>query len=271
MGITTSAPNTEIKKYSDEDIRNNIIKLCKDALSNNDDNITESIKGLYDADLNDTFVEVDNSNIPFFVEQPYKMMDTLSKPLTGGNIKFKSSKQRHLNHNINNYINNLKGGNVDDGQKYEEISDNSELEKIKNYLMNDLNKQYGGAKIKKNKRNNNDDDDFNDMESDVIQSDKKTLSRALFDIINDGDSDDMDDSYINSDDDLNIDDSSDDIGIDDAINELDDTDNIREPSRQAKYSTTSDIKDDESELHIFPFYSSDVENQHPYIKNRFNH
>ena len=274
MGLTNSTQR-EFKKYSDDDIKKNILNMCQGALSHNlNDKITESIKGFYNLDVVsdelplDKTDQIHNNPVETVLQKLEAPVAEIIQP--GGNIKFKSDKQRYLRHNINDYLANIQaGGNVGNDQ-YQDISDKSEFEKIRNYLMNDImntsnipspanasNKpQFGGNLFL------NEDDDFPNFNSDIGNDTRPTLSRALLDIMKEEDvnKDTLDDE------------ESEDPNMVIESDELSETSEMVNDVAHPQFSDTSYITGgDSSELHILPFYSSDTaSNQHPYIKSRFN-
>lgn len=278
MGLTNSRPtpieDTKYKKLSDEEIKNNIMRMYKNGtIDNGLETVPESINELRNMQLSpdsDNFFPKINLQPPAReLPTPMQNMQNMTNmPQMGGvsNKKFKSSNKRYLNHNIQNYLNNVQnGGDVND--TYKEISDMSEFERIKNYLVNDMNNQAGGAKNKYAYDDNadNDMDDINDTIDTIKEPTNRTLSRTLFDIKQESkdESDDLDDFDTDSDtNELNDQDNN--------IDEISETSDMPENIQPNKYSETSYLKSDSSELHILPFYSSDsAGNQHPYAKNRF--
>src|SRR3990172_5591393 len=98
MGSATSNVKPQSKKYTDAEIRTNINQLFNNGISNNFSEASYSIK-----DLENIVV----SDIPFNLPT---QDDYLTAPQNGGHIKFNSSKNRHMRHNLNEYINNIQKG-----------------------------------------------------------------------------------------------------------------------------------------------------------------
>ncbi len=216
MGLTQSASDNVAKKYTDAEIRQNIQKLFVNNRENNFSEASYSIRDLENMVVSDG---------PFFQSNNAAQL--------GGqlnNIKFKSSKNRHLNHNINEYISMFqKGGNVYENTEntentensennYHGLSNISEFQKIKEFLVNDnsinsINSQNGGQQF----------GTIIDSVSSVSHNNKLTFFDALKQITQNGGvdtSDSDDDVYTDSDDsddDINYSDDSDDIYTDDGL------------------------------------------------------
>lgn len=271
MGSTTSTNTYQqpAKKYTDADIRKNIDELFNNARTNNFSEVSYSINDLDNIIITDV-------------------------PQNGG-IKFNSSQKRYLRHKIDE--NNLQTGGNDN---MEEISDMSEFQRIKEYLINDMkNNQSGG------------DFDVDDMVSSATVAQNSNSNPNLIKFLsalkggNDDDLDDDEDEAALEDDDeddegLEEDEDDDEEGLDEdddddkssekkskktkkerkeedfdedkkstevEISETSEDGIIRNPE---EYSATSFIEKS-SELNILPFYSSDSNiNKHPYIKNRIH-
>lgn len=107
MGSSQSTNNTEINKYTDAEIQQNLTKLF-------------------------------NTNRNNFSEASFPIENLTEGQQGGSNIKFNSSKNRHLKHNINDL---QEGG---DNANFE--SEQSEFAKIKEFLLKEAsNNQTGGA------------------------------------------------------------------------------------------------------------------------------
>lgn len=270
------------KKYTDNEIKQNIQRLFNNNRENNFSEYSFSAKDLENIIVSDDF----------------------NKPQLGGvnvnNVKFASSKKRHLNHNIDEYIDMIQnGGHNENDNEYHELSEMSEFKNIREFLRKDMGLQGGG--------------DYNVnsyIDSVSFTEDKKklTLYAILQDIMHSGgakddDSDDIDeddedndhDDVDHEDDDNEDDDDNENEDVDDDELEatLGDKDTINDSSISSvssfvpsysgmsptSYSessvnrrSTSSHSNASSELNIVPFYSSDEsENMvHPYVKNRFN-
>ena len=113
MGLTTSTTTYQppARKYTDADIRKNIDELFNNARTNNFSEGSYSIN-----DLNNIVIP-DIENIP----------RNIANIAQNGGIKFNPSQKRYLKYN-------LQGGN----DSFEEISDMSEFQRIKEYLINDM-------------------------------------------------------------------------------------------------------------------------------------
>jgi len=242
MGLTQSTQDTTPKIYTDNEIKTNIQKLFSNNRKNNLSEASGSIRNLDDI----------------------KVSAMESNKLHGGShIKFNSSKNRHLAHNLDEFLQNCQdGGNYD----MEPISELSELNKIKDFLINmNEDKQIGGAltteseyqpkmrlfdvlkQISMNGGAKEESDSDEDLDFDENDSDEKK-------------DDDMDED---EDDEEDNDDGDISSTSDKPINE-------NEKFSETSYSTKQ--SDSASELNILPFYSSsDTDNfKHPYNKNRFN-
>lgn len=283
MGLTQSNSNAYLqkneKKYSDEDIKNNIIQLFK----NNKDNMLSEASYTV-RDLGDLVVS-DTEN---------KMQYKENKLIGGSSKTFNPDKKRYLQYDIDKLINNLQqGGSLDlNGDDYREISDMSEFEKIKNILMNN---QTGQS----NQNGGNIDID-NDFES-LIKSIASPVTTEdnkfnFLDILKGGanreddeeetiefDEDDEDDDDGNDeeidDDDNDDDDEEIEDDDDDDLETLESDDDDTQKNKDKRKSLDSDNDNQEfsetsvrtSDLNIVPFYSSDASSEkHPYVKNRFN-
>lgn len=276
MGSTQSTSDNTTKKYTDAEIRQNIQKLFTNNRENNFSEASYSIKDLENMVVSDG---------------PFNQSNNMEHLQLGGNlsnIKFKSSKNRHLTHDIDAYLNMYqKGGNATSEHEYLDLSSVSEFQKIKDFLVNDntINNQDGGEQF----------DEFIDSVSSVQQN-KFTFFDALKQITQNGGvdmSDDDDDMYSDSDD---MDDDN--VYMDDGIttssseytphNKITSSSNTFSttssmmPKYSGKFSETSysqsnmnsassNSNNASSELNIVPFYSSsESDMRHPYTKNRFN-
>lgn len=247
MGLTQSIPDTTRKTYTHNDIKDNVQKLFSNNRKNNLSEASGSIKNL--------------DNVQVSVVE-------FNKPLNGGHMKFNSSKNRHLNHDINEFLEGLQKG----GNNMEPISDLSELQKIKDFLLDmDNGSQAGGGILS------------TEMSA---CSPQLTLFGALQKISMNGGADDEESSSLDFDDNDSeekkddIDDADDDDDDEDVDDDVVDGDEdisstsdkpINENEKFSETSYSSNKPNDSSELNILPFYSSsDTENfKHPYNKNRF--
>jgi hypothetical protein len=276
MGLTQSTyPDANVKKYTDNEIKQNIRNLFNNNKMNNFSEASYSIKDLENIVVSDTSMN----------QYGNQQNDQL-----GGNVKFNSFKNRHLQHNIQEYINTLqRGGNPNDIdlQELTKLSELSEFQKIKEFLVNGAN-QTGG--------NNDNDNDINDIINSISShTHKMTLFEAMRGgaIIKSEDSEtDDDDLDLDTDDDDNDDDDNDDNDDNDDDDD-DDDDSDEDKTNKKKNKKDSDIsstssesvknadfsetsysqKNNSSELRIIPFYSSSESAnayEHPYVKNRFN-
>ena len=287
MGSTQSTSDNTAKKYTDAEIRQNIQKLFTNNRENNFSEASYSIRDLENMVVSDG---------------PFNQSNNMEHLQLGGdlsNIKFKSSKNRHLTHDIDAYLNMYqKGGNAENSEhEYLDLSSVSEFKKIKDFLVtdnninniNNINNQNGGEQF----------DAFIDSVS-SIQQNKLTFFDALKQITQNGGvdiSDDDDDMYGDSDD---MDDDN--VYMDDGIttSSSDNSSYNKITSSNSTFSTTSSMmpkysgnfsetsysqsntnnasntstsysNNASSELNIVPFYSSsESDMRHPYTKNRFN-
>jgi len=116
MGQNTSVQETpDVRKYTSAEIETNLKRLFKNNINNNFSEASQS--------FNVNFTELDQA-------------------LVGGyNIKFKSSKNRHLNHNIDEFIKKIQSGGD------APISEQSEFAKIKEFLLKEANVNLIGGAI----------------------------------------------------------------------------------------------------------------------------
>lgn len=118
------APQNTRKKYTDNEIKQNIKQL----FDKNRHNVAETSYS-----LDETLNVSSNKNEGHI-----------------GGVKFQSSKNRHLKHNINEYVENLQKqyGGQDNSNNQNDNNELFEFNKIKEYLLNDLenNEQNGGYK-----------------------------------------------------------------------------------------------------------------------------
>lgn len=249
MGLTASTQRT-VDNYkidenpNDTQIRDNIMRLFNENSTHNLSAVSASLK-----DINN-------------------FTDNIS---TGGlnNVVFNPVQKRYLDHNIQDYLNNLQlngldnlsgGKNTNSENYYQTISETSEFNKIRGYLLKDINGQSGGNSRK-----------------------HMTLASTLLDMIpNESNLEDFDDSDVSDefiddeldDEELN-DEELDDEELDDDLdigNETSDNFIVNSASPSGgKYSDTSYDNNASSELNILPFYSTDSSiNKHPYVASRFN-
>jgi len=161
--------------------------------------------------------------------------------------KFKSSKNRHLNYDLEKIINNLQQGGYQDSDNYKSISTISEFDKIREFLTREKEGQNGGNKdildsdslydngkkftlfdIMKGGGNDDDDDDDDD---DVVEDDKEEIEEEIEEVEDEDDDDDEDDD-----------------GVEDK--------DKKDSNTSADYSETS-YKKNKSPLNVIPFYSSE--------------
>lgn len=223
-------------KYSNAEIQQNIAQL----FNNNKHNMVETNTSL---SLDDTLGFTDIHSF------------------TGGDISFQSSKNRHLRHNIQQYIESLQRGGVDTDNEFKELS---ELDEIKQYLEKDLQQQNQAGGL---------------CSSEVVDTVPKL---TLMDILKGGKRDN--DSESSSD--FEVTESSDDISptssnvVNNSVNALSPT-SYSDKSPTAQYDTESSmdssidiqnnfIEESDSDLNVVPFYSSTTSDaKHPYVRNRF--
>lgn len=227
MGSSESCARKQqpsIKIYTEGEIKNNIQRLFKGGITNNFSEDSFPVKNL---DLDNIKITED------FVPR---------NELTGGKKKFKSSKNRHLNYNLEQIINHLQQGGDGDSDNYKSISTISEFDKIRDFLTREKEGQNGGNK--------------DILDSDSLYDGKKF---TLFDIMKGGGDDEDDDD--NDDDDNDEDEDIDEVdNDDDDIEEVDndeDENNEEESDVDTKdYSETS-YRKHKSPLNVIPFYSSE--------------
>lgn len=280
MGFTTSVTTYQqpARKYTDADIKKNIDELFNNAKTNN---FSEASYSINDLD-NIVITDVQGSQ--------------------SGGIKFNSSMKRYLRHNIDKI---QQGGN----NSLEEISDMSEFQRIKEFLVNDMkNHQTGGdfdvddivstATIGSPQNqnlvnflsalkggNDNDLEDDEDIDEVDLEDDEDADEAELE---NDEDADD--DAFEDEEDDISDDKNGSKKKSDKKSRKVEnfDEDKQKEEKEDCKSVEISETSEDgiirnpeehsatsfvdkSSELNILPFYSSDSSiNKHPYIKNRIH-
>lgn len=238
MGMATSTVQNQdqhLQKYTSADIENNLKRLFKNNVNNNFSEASQTI-GFREGDM----------------------------PLVGGNnleIKFKSSKNRHLQHNIDHFLSKIQTG----GQK-EEIYEQSEFEKIKEYLekeMQDSQKQEGGNNDNISYESISSISGFNEFADTLQNGGKKHISLAT--ILQSGQlggdrTDNLEDLEDNNDSDSSSDNED----------KLSSTSINDDDMQTANLSPTSG-NEGSDELNIIPFYStSESSHAKPYTKNRLN-
>lgn len=246
---TINNPNESVKKFSDAEIKNNINRL----FNNNKGNV--NILSDASMSLKDYENMMNTENI-----QNIQNIDDSNPQLGGNNIKFKSSKNRHLEHNIDQYIKSLQsGGNPNKEPEYHEISEDiAELTKIKNFLGGQKGAGYEtieddmsspSSTIQKrtlsivdflkggsiNRQQEDDDDEGNDNDNDNDDNDDNEMNMGedpLANMYGGADNDDNEDPLADmyggaDDEDIEEDDGDDDDDEDDdeADEEEDDDDN----------------------------------------------
>lgn len=144
MGNNLSEPvqQNKARKYTDNEIKQNI-KVLFDKNRNNYVETSYSLGG-----SSNSSSEINNKNNTQTSDMSMDLSTTTNvehNSIGGSNInliKFQSSKNRHLRHDIERYVENLQkqygGGN-------EHNDDVIEFNKIKDYLINDLNKEQDGG------------------------------------------------------------------------------------------------------------------------------
>lgn len=258
--LTTQQKHISERRYTDAEIKQNM-KLLFDL---NKNNLAETSMSLNMSPANDN-----------------KQMDG------GAKKKFNSKKNRHLIHNIEEYVEKLQkqyGGNFGDN------NDINEFNKIKDYLINDMN--GGGFETS---------DSVNMSMNSNYHNENKSYS--LFNMLNGGKfnvtNDDTDITNTSSSASLG-DDSSDENNFDDSISSTSskevppiagvsptsDSDSTSDSNNNEPYvvqstessldSTDNNYDDDNSlsestDLNVAPFYSTDSSNKHPYLSKRFKH
>jgi hypothetical protein len=264
MGLTQSNPAVP-KQYTDADIKRNVQNLFH---NNRKNDFSEASYSFREALDNATASDMFKYNEPM-------------KHIGGNHIKFNSSKNRHLLHNIDDYINGIQNG----GETLEPISELSELKNIKDFLMkmNDDNMQTGGylsdldtiTPISNEPKTSMFDILHRAMrggaDNDAVDSDDDSDEESLhFDANDDSDNETVkeeDDDSQEKEDDEDNDDNNDDV--EDTMS----TTSSASINKNTNFSDTSySSKRNSSDLNIVPFYSSEEADnfQHPYNKNRFN-
>jgi hypothetical protein len=276
----------EKREYTDKEIHDNINKWFQD----NRSNIPFS-EATYSMALDDN----DNNND----ESGYNV-DPMSYQAGG-------KRNRYQKYDINNYVNNLKGGNRDE-------SDFSEFEKIKEYLEKELKVGQSGG--------NNLDNEINDMINALNTPDNKNVSPIdIISFLKGGDAEDDEEEETDldvdeldeeateaeeesgndedEDEDIDAEDKDEDEDEEDIEIDIKSSDNdssseeknkkkkkkheekehnkettperLKKKQNRNKYSISS-YSSTSSELNILPFYSSTTSSssyQHPYAKKRF--
>lgn len=274
MGLTQSNPETT-KTYTNTDIKKKLELLFHTNRNSGVSAMSHSPKNLDNVVVSSP--QFDNN---------MNQINMAPSPMThmgGTHIKFNSSKNRHLLHNIQNYIdgyqncdNRQSGGN----NPSEPLSELSELQKIKDFLLS-MDKDVSGVEAQ---NGGNYDSPIMSPQSD--NNNKLTLFDVLKQISMKGGADDSDEESESLS--FNEGDSSQEDKKDDENESEDDEDNdedgisstsdksINEHGKFSETSYSSTKQNDvSSDLNVLPFYSSSEapwqeQLNHPYVKNRFN-
>lgn len=270
MGIGSSQPQRPYK-YSDSEIRQNIDNLFAFNRNNN-------------PELSEASFSIGNlDNIPTETYNEYQDVQT------GGTIKFKPSQRRYLRHNINEFVERIQnGGAPDDADGMTEISDMSELDKIRSFIINgqsggvlstpfsEMAIQDGGvrhlfSKILNNQYGGDDEDEEDEDEDDEDNEDNEDEDMET-------DEEEDEDMGTNMDDDMDMETDEDDEKKNPDMSEdgLSSTSSAI-VSRIRSLSSTSYSNDSRgykkknvTDLNVVPFYSTDSSSVHPYIRKRFD-
>lgn len=264
MGQSNSSlQNQEIKKYTSAEIEANLQRLFK----NNINNIF--------SEASQTFGQVNFSEY----DGPEMQLPEARPQLQRGNgIKFKSSKNRHLQHNIDQFLKQIQtGGN----ENLQQISEQSEFAKIKKFLLDEANRAQTGGVVEDgiDYESISSISGFNELKSTLSQDGgkrrKKHKALTLANVLQSGqlggdrDSDSGYNLSDESEDQLSV---TSDQRVDIETAKLSSTsysDNHNEEIEEG-YSPTSSQVSASSELNIVPFYSSESSHAHPYTRNRLN-
>ena len=271
MGLTQSSEYTNYEnKISNSDIRRNIDNLFK-----NRSNTMDQSEATFSLGNMENYQTDDN-----------QMTDTLQM---GGRRKFRSSHQRYLNHNIEAYVNAIQsGGNPKYNQNDDmsELNNLNELDKIKEYIINDMKNQTGGNMYDLSSNDEMDnsnydsnvllnkllatqyggDTDDEDMSTDEEEDEEEDEDNAI-----EEEEEDDDDEDEEEDDEEDEDDEDKNVASEGSLSSTSSAIVSRIKSLSStSYSQTNKKKKHDSDLNIVPFYSSDVSVPHPYVRRRFN-
>ncbi|ARF09772.1 hypothetical protein Indivirus_3_21 [Indivirus ILV1] len=273
MGLANSSPQApENRKYTSAEIEQNLMRLFKNNMKNN---FSEASQTFGNVNFSEDILEMQNAGNP---------------------IKFKSSKNRHLEHNIEAFINKIQNGGNENLQL---ISEQSEFAKIKEYLLKEA--QTGG-----NNSNNKSIEDgityesissisgFNELRNSLSQEGGKrrkkhkvmTLAHVLQSGQLGGDRDDDSDEVSTPESGQLSETSKQSVNLRTAdLSSTSENGQLSETSKQSVNLRTADLSStsysnqeyshtsnqvESSELNIVPFYSSESSNAHPYTRNRLN-
>ena len=268
MGQNTSVQETpEVRKYTSTEIETNLKRLFKNNINNNFSEASQSFGRFTEQDLDD------------------ELKQTLA--LVGGNnIKFKSSKNRHLNHNIDEFIKKIQSG----GEA--PISEQSEFAKIKEFLLKEANVNLIGGAIEEDGINYESIssisgfDEFKNTLSQTQEGGRKRKRKvaSLANILQSGqlggdrDPDSGDELDLSESESVKLSSTSEqEVDIETVnLSPTSFSDSKKEESEQKQeseseegFSPTSN-QSASSGLNIVPFYSSESSNTHPYTRNRLN-
>lgn len=277
MGAASS--NNSKKKYNNSEIQKNIEKV----FSLNNNNFSEaSLKYNPNLSVSDNSVE---GNIFTKTMIPSNNDYIIGGKRNYGNNHFSSGRNRYDKYNINNILLEQKkkikkGGSYkkEVSDDIEELSNFSELDRIRDYMLNKMDNQKGG-----NCGCNNATDDVNysdfdkNMKLDSITP--KTSVETPFNFTNlmKGGIVESDDEFDDIDNDLDFedldldDDVDDDVDVDDEMDE--DTDNESDELTNDGYISTTSQAIKKNQVDLLSMYSSDSDSdyefQHPISKRRF--
>jgi hypothetical protein len=286
MGNIIGQEQTVNKKYNDQEIKQNI-KMLFEKNKRNDVEISSTLHKTANISPTETQEHIGGVNVD--------------------EIKFQSSRNRYLRHNIEEYVENLQrqyGGLVEENALPEQQDESmNEFNKIKEYLLNENNRQQGGQ----------DESDFANFSFSSSFSEKSNGNeKSFFHALIGGSKKNADTSSFATTTTLTADDSnttteseslpetelteSESSNVSSTFSETSDakvptdgkfsstsyttSQNDNTPyivqSTESSIDTSISLNEnnnmsnsESSELNIVPFYSTESSNKHPYVARRF--
>lgn len=252
--------------------------------------IKQNIKILFEKNKNNA---VESSYTFSTAVEPTSTANNFNDNFVGGNKKFISSKNRHLRHNIEEYVNQLQNQYGGDYTNSEHLNNNDliEFNKIKDYLLNDENnmQQEGGATSDLSKFSFEEESEYVPKKTliDVLIGGKRKIVES---------SDSLESSYV-SDSNSNSNSYNDTTESSESLSKTSSapvpmdgnfsptsyssTNEVNTPyvvqSTESSLETSIEVDNHDSEstqssaLNILPFYSTESSNKHPYVARRFKH
>jgi hypothetical protein len=274
MGNNFTGPQDNTRKYTNEEIKQNI-------------------KILFEKNKNNS---VESSYTFSTALEPSETANSFADNIDGGAIKFKSSKNRHLRHNIEEYVTQLQnqyGGDLTDSEHVNN-NDLAEFNKIKDYLLNDNNDMQEGGHLTSDlsQFSFEGEEGYAPQKSlfEVLIGGKKKTNTSSIKSLSSSNSSSLESSYLSSSNSYGETDesslsrtSSASVPMDGHFSptsySTDSTNDVNTPyvvqSTESSLETSVSVYDKDvassqsSELNIVPFYSTESSNKHPYVAKRF--